>query len=382
MIFKDLFLLDPDITFLNHGSFGATPKPVFADYQEWQRRLESQPVHFLTKILPDLLHEARSLLGMYLNAAAEELVFIPNATYGVNAIARSLDLQPGDEVLATNHEYGACDRVWQFVCQKTGALYRRQPVSFPSGTQSDIVEQIWSGVNERTRLIFTSHITSPTALTIPTAEICARARHAGILTLVDGAHAPGQIPVNLGAIGADFYSGNCHKWMLAPKGAGFLYASPGVQHLVQPLVVSWGWQAEESFTTGSQFVDYFQWRGTDDPAACLAVPAAIRFMEQHNWEDVRRQCCSLLGQSLERIGELTGLPGLYPASDGCFHQMGAAELPYQPDLRVFKQRLYDEYWVEVPCVEWEGRNFLRISVQAYNDQSDIDRLIQALMSLL
>ncbi len=211
MSLKHLFLLNPDITFLNHGSFGACPRPVFEDYQAWQRRLELQPVQFLINSLPDLLHEARSQLGKYLNAAADELVFLPNATYGVNVIARSLELQPGDEVLATNHEYGACDRTWQFVCQKNGVVYRRQPVHLPAASPSEIVEQVWMGVNERTRLIFISHISSPTALSIPVAELCARARQAGILTLVDGAHAPGQIAVDLGAIGADYYTGNCHK---------------------------------------------------------------------------------------------------------------------------------------------------------------------------
>ena len=218
-------------------------------------------------------------------------------------------------------------------------------------------------MNDRTRLLFISHITSPTALTIPAAELCALAREAGILTLVDGAHAPGQIPVDLGAIGADFYTGNCHKWMLAPKGAGFLYARPEVQHLVEPLVVSWGWQAEETFTTGSQFVDYFQWRGTDDPAACLTVPAAIQFMQENGWESVHQQCRSLLSQALVRVSELTSLPGLYPAGGGFIHQMGATELPRQPDLKAFKVRLYDEYQVEVPFVEMGGRHFLRISVQ-------------------
>ncbi len=382
MTIKELFLLDPDITFLNHGSFGACPRPVFEVYQDWQRRLEYQPVQFLTKSLPELLHEARSSLGRYLNAPADELVFIPNATYGVNVIARSLDLQPGDEILASNHEYGACDRTWQYICQKTGGVYRRQAVDLPATSQSDIVEQIWSGVTDRTRLLFISHITSPTALTIPAAELCALAREAGILTLVDGAHAPGQIPVDLGTIGADFYTGNCHKWMLAPKGAGFLYARPEVQHLVEPLVVSWGWQAEETFTTGSQFVDYFQWRGTDDPAACLTVPAAIQFMQENGWESVHQQCRSLLSQALVRVSELTSLPGLYPAGGGSIHQMGATELPRHPDLKAFKVRLYDEYQVEVPFVEWEGRHFLRISVQAYNDEGDIDRLIQALGALL
>jgi isopenicillin-N epimerase len=379
---KDLFLLDPSITFLNHGSFGACPRPVFEVYQDWQRRLEYQPVQFLGSDFSDHMLAARQVLGIYLNAPAVDLSFIPNATYGVNVIARSLDLHPGDEVLSTNHEYGACDRTWQFICRKTGAVYKRLPIALPPGSQREMVEQIWLGVTGRTRLVTLSHITSPTALTLPVAQVCARARQAGILTLVDGAHAPGQIPLDLQAIGADFYTGNCHKWMLAPKGAGFLHARPESQRLVEPLVVSWGWRAEESFTTGSQFIDYLQWRGTDDPAACLAVPAAIQFMRDHEWDRVRRVCRDLLSLALEQVSSLTGLPPVYPPAEGYYHQMGVAELPFQPDLRTFKKRLYDQHRLEVPCVEWEDRQFIRISIQAYNDLSDIEALLLGLKALI
>lgn len=377
---KPLFLLDPDVVFLNHGSFGACPVPVFEAYQAWQRRLERQPVQFLGVEFNDHMKAARTVLATYLKASAEDLVYIPNATFAVNAVARSLNLKPGDEILATDHEYGACDKAWEFICSKSGASYKRQPVSIPA-TPEEMLAQIWSGVTERTRLIFTSHITSPTAQDMPVAELCALARQAGILTLIDGAHAPGQIPLNLEALGADFYTGNCHKWMLSPKGAGFLYARKDAQPILEPLVVSWGWQSDEHFTTGSTFVDCFQWRGTDDPSACLAVPAAIDFMREHNWESVQGKCHTLLSQALERITALTGFPQVY-LEDAGIHQMGVVQLPQQQNLRAFKQRLYDEHRIEIPCIEWGGRHWLRISVQGYNSQENIDCLVIALDRLL
>ena len=379
---KDLFLLDPSVVFLNHGSFGACPKPVLAAYQEWQCRLERQPVEFLGRELAGHLLSARQALGSYLGAPAENLVFIPNATYGVNAVARSLDLKPGDEIITTDHEYGACDKTWQYLCARQGAAYKRQPIPLPAPSKDEILEQIWAGVSERTRLIFCSHITSPTALTLPVADLCQRARREGILTLVDGAHAPGHIDLDLQSIQADFYTGNCHKWMLAPKGSAFLYARGERQSLLEPLVVSWGWQAAADFTAGSRFVDLYQWRGTDDPSACLAVPAAIQFMAGHRWEEVRANCRMLLAQAIERLAAATGLPPVYPEPASSFAQMAVVEIPFQMDLKGLKERLYAKYRVEVPLLEWNGRHFARISVQGYNSASDLDRLTVALTALL
>jgi isopenicillin-N epimerase len=207
---KDLFLLQPEMVFLNHGSFGACPAPVFAVYQEWQRALEAQPVEFLGRQGTALLATARAALAAYVGAEADDLVFVPNATTGVNIVARSLRLAPGDEVLATNLEYGAVDRTWQFLCRRAGASYVRQPIPLPVETAAEVIEALWQGVTPRTRVICVSHITSITALILPVAEICRRARQAGILTVIDGAHAPGQIPLDLAAIDADFYTGNCH----------------------------------------------------------------------------------------------------------------------------------------------------------------------------
>ncbi len=234
----------------------------------------------------------------------------------------------------------------------------------------------------RTRLVFTSHITSPTALTLPVQALCQRARDAEILSFIDGAHAPGHIPVDLAAIGADFYTGNCHKWMMAPKGSAFLYAHPDVQDLVEPLVVSWGWKPEQSFSTGSPFIDVLQWLGTHDPSAALAVPAAIRFMKEHGWPDVSQGCHAMLESAMARCVELTGLEPLYPSGAGYFHQMGSVSLPPIPDLPAFKEKLFEKYRIEVPCFDWNGKPLLRISMQAYNTPDDVDCLLDALGEML
>ncbi|WP_062193966.1 aminotransferase class V-fold PLP-dependent enzyme [Anaerolinea thermolimosa] len=375
---RTLFLLDPHIHFLNHGSFGACPRPVFEDYQSWQRELERQPVLFLGRNYPALDRQVREVLAEALHTRADNLALVPNATHGVNILAHSLHLAPGDEVLATDHEYGACEATWEFYCQRMGAKYVRQPLRLPVASKDELLDQFWEGVTPRTRVIFLSHITSPTALTLPVKEICARARQQGVLTIVDGAHAPGQIDLDLEAIGADFYTGNCHKWMLSPKGAGFLYARPEMQRLIEPLVVSWGYRNR----TGSPLVDYLQWTGTHDPAAALAVPAAIRFMEEYRWGEVRKTCHDRLRWTVEHLCALVGKSPLYPLDSDLYYQMAIAPLPETTDLQVLKDRLYDEFQVEVPFIEWNGNKFVRVSVQGYNTREDVEALCRGLEELL
>src|SRR4051812_18396704 len=231
------FLIDDGVVFLNHGSFGACPEPVFAEYQDWQRQLEREPVDFLARRLPALLEDVREQLGAFVGADPEELALLPNATAGVNVVARSLELRPGDEVLSTDHEYGAMRFVWQDACARAGAAWVERPVAAPA---RDIVEEVWSGVTPRTRVLFVSHITSPTAIRFPVEELCRRAREAGILSVVDGAHGPGQLDLDLEELGADVYAGNCHKWLCAPKASGFLWARPELRDLLRPHATSWG----------------------------------------------------------------------------------------------------------------------------------------------
>lgn len=295
---KDLFLLDPEVVFLNHGSFGACPRRVFEAYQRYQLDLERRPVEFLGRRFPELIDAARGRLAAYLRADPDGLVFVPNATAGVNVVARSLPLGPGDEVLATDREYGAVDMVWRFVCERAGARYVRTTPA-----------QLWDAVTARTRVIAVSHVSSWTAEIMPVEEICRRAREVGILTLVDGAHGPGQLPVDLDALGADAYAGNCHKWLGAPKGAGFLWAAPGLRDLLEPLIVSWGWERETAFAARHR------WHGTLDPAAWLAVPDAIDFQAEHDWDQVRSRCHGLAAQARSAVAELAGIeppPGPSP----------------------------------------------------------------------
>ena len=365
------YLLDPDIVFLNHGSFGAVPRPVFESYQRWQRELESNPVNFLGRRAPDLLAEARERLGAFINASGGDLAFVPNVTYGLNIVARSLHLEQGDEILSTAHEYGAIDRTWRFNCEKLGARLVNQPIAVPVADPADVASQIWAGVTERTKVISLSHITSPTALILPVAEICRRAREAGILTVVDGAHAPGQLDLDVQAIGADFYSGNCHKWLSSARGAGFLYARPDRQQLLEPLVVSHGWQSHNPGP--SPFLDYFTWVGTIDPAAYLSVPAAIDFLQQNDWPAVRLACHQLLKESEERILALSGLPPISPES--MWVQMRLVLLPGEVESY---QRLWEERRIVVPIGQHGGQPGIRISVQAYNSPAHLDKLLEAI----
>ena len=376
---RALFLLDPEVAFLNHGSFGACPAPVFAAYQNWQRELERQPVEFLGRRAAPLLAEARAQLAAYVGAAANDVVFFPNPTTAINMVVRSLQLQRGDEILTTDHEYGALDRTWRFSCAQNGAHYINRPVALPVGSHAACVDDFFAGVTARTRVIFISHISSPTALVFPVAEICRRARERGIISIVDGAHAPGHVALNLEQLGADIYTGACHKWMCAPKGAAFLYARPAMQAQLDPLVVSWGYAAEQPGV--SQYIDYHEWQGTRDLAAFLTVPDAIRFQEAHNWASVSAECRKSAHKTLAQINALTGLAPLCADNGQWLGQMVAARLP-AVDIKRLQARLYARHKVEVPLVAWNGQALIRVSVQAYNTAGDTERLLQALRTEL
>jgi isopenicillin-N epimerase len=376
---KNQFLLDPNICFLNHGSFGATPLPVFQKYQEWQRLLENQPVEFLGRNAAELLHSARLKLSKFLNTDPDNIVYITNATYGMNIVARSLRLQEGDEVLSTNHEYGAVDRVWKFLASKQDFKYINYSVNLPVDDTSTFVESFWKGVTKRTRGISLNHITSPTALILPVQEVCRRARSSGITTIIDGAHAPGQIDLDITTLQTDFYTGNLHKWLCAPKGSAFLYAAPSCQNLIEPLVVSWGWQSDNPGP--SKYVDYLEWNGTRDISSFLSVPEAIRFFQRHIQGEPQNQCYKLVKETSKRIAEITGIP---PLSNGSYWtaQMGASFLPEKIDGNWLQKELYDKYRIEIPVIHWNDRWLIRYSYQTYNDEHDMEHLISVLTSLL
>ena len=376
---KDLFLLEPGVVFLNHGSFGACPRSVFDEYQRIQLELERQPVRFLGREFRDRMAGARTELAAYFGAEVDDLVYVANATTGLNIVAKSLNFQPGDEVLGTDHEYGALDRTWSFVCRQARARYVKATVSVPIASTDEVVEQIWSRVTARTRVLFLSHITSPTAVILPIEPLIAKARDAGILTIIDGAHAPGQIPLNLSNIGADVYAGNCHKWMLAPKGAGFLHVRREVQELIDPLVVSWGWESERP--SASEFVDHHEWQGTRDISAFLTVPVAIRFMEEHDWETVGNRCQQLLRKFTPKILAATGKAVLAPNSSQWLAQMISFVIPTD-QWESFQRQLYDEHQIEAPTIRWNDRSLLRISVNAYNTAQELKGLAEAIAACL
>jgi isopenicillin-N epimerase len=360
------------VTFLNHGSFGAVPITVFERYQEWQLELERQPVLFLARRLDELLGEARAALGAYVGADADDLVFVPNASTGVNIAAWPLGLGPGDEVLSTDLEYGALDLAWEHVCGDFGARYVRTPIRLPVTSADEVADTIWAGVGPRTKVLFISHYTSQTAFTLPVAELCRRARERGIRTVVDGAHVPGHLPLDLASLDADYYSANCHKWLCAPKGAGFLYVRRELQRDVHPLTISWGYKGDDP-----AFVTRHEKQGTRDPSAYLTVPTAIEWQRERDWDVVRERCHELARRARNELG----LEGVTPDSKDFFRQMVTLRVPKDapPDL---KERLYDEHRIEIPVFERRDDRFIRPSFQGYNDAADLERLRDALAALL
>ena len=383
---RDAFLLDDDLVFLNHGSYGACPREVFDIYQHWQRELERNPVEFLGRRSAALLAQARDGLAAYLGACGEDLVFVPNATTGVNIVARSLPLQPGDEVLGTDHEYGACEAAWRVACEQRGAHYRPLPIALPYDAER-AAQQVLDAITPQTKVLFLSHITSVTALVLPVARLCAEARKRGVLTVLDGAHAPGQLRLDLTALAADFYTGNCHKWLCAPKGAGFLHVRPEHQAQVEATVVSWGYVANlaghtgfDAYTGRTPLERKLQWQGTRDIAAYLAVPAAIEFQHRHDWPGWGARCHELACQTRRRVLQRNGMAPM--SGDDAHAQMVLIPVRCAPeDADALRRRLFDAYRIEIPVTRHGDRVFVRLSVQAYNTPAEMDALVQALAEI-
>lgn len=380
------FLIREDVVFLNHGSFGACPRPVFEAYQHLQLELEGQPVEFLGRRLTDLMRQPRIALAAELGTTEANIVGLTNATAGLNIVAQSLDLKPGDQILTTDHEYSALEKTWAYVCRKTGAEIVVVKVPLPLLTEDQFTDTIVAGMTERTKVLFLSHITSPTALLFPIERAIAEARKRGIWSVIDGAHTPGHIPLSLDALDADFYAGNCHKWMMAPKGSAFLHARPEVQHLLNPLVISHGWtaQSKDPGAVGpfgnSPFIDEIEVQGTRDPSGWLTVPKALEYRRENDWVSVQAHCQSLAQDTARRLGEITGLAPL-SAPEFCAPQMVAMPIP-ECDTDQLKIDLIDKYNIEIPVFKWQDRCIARVSVQGYNSKPQMDLLIEALTDLL
>lgn len=376
---KSLFLLRPDITFLNFGSFGASPRPVFEKYQWWQLQLEYEPVQHIATRGPVLMRESRQALGNYVGADADDVVFTRNPTQAFNTVIKNLNLQAGDEILTTDLEYGAMDRTWNYYAKTRGWVYRQQPIPLPVASEEEFLEAFWKGYSPRTKAIFISEITSSTALIFPVHKICRRAKELGLITIVDGAHSPGHIPIDLRTLEADFYTGACHKWMMAPKGCSFLFARREMQSMLDPLIVSWGY--ESAMPSHSQFIDYHEFNGTSDFSAYLTLPECIAFMEKHNWNEVSRNCRELTHRNIPRFAALLGTQPLAQLNSGMFGQMASLEIKTSNPFQL-KKKLYDEFKIEIPVMPHNDKVYIRYSIQAFNTQADLDHLYGALETLI
>jgi isopenicillin-N epimerase len=382
------FLLDPDVVFLNHGSFGACPRPVFEDYQRWQLKLERQPVAFLDsrRNLAVNLGAARQALASEMGTTPDNIAQVSNATTGLNVVIQSLPLKAGDEILTTNHEYNALEKTWAYVARRSGVKIVAVTVPLPLNSAEAFHDTLVAGMTDKTKVVFLSHITSPTALLFPIESVVAEARRRGIISVIDGAHTPGHVPLALDALGADFYAGNCHKWLMSPKGSGFVYARPERQAMVDPLVISHGWTADnkEPGVRGpfgnAAFVDEIEMQGTRDPSPWLAVPAAIAFRREHDWWKVSAECQRLAQETAARVREFTGLPAL-SAPEFSAPQMVAMPIP-PCDPAAVKTGLMEQYGIEIPVFEWQGHHIVRLSCQGYNTKDQMDVLVDALGELL
>jgi isopenicillin-N epimerase len=389
--YSAIWTLDPAVTFLNHGSFGACPAPVLAAQAEWRARLERQPVRFMARELEGLLDEARAVLAAFVGAIPGDLAFVPNATSGVNAVLRSLVFAPGDELLTTDHAYNACKNALHFVAERSGAVVVVAKVPFPLDGPATVVESVLARVTPRTRLALLDHVTSPTGLVWPIAELVQALAERGVETLVDGAHAVGMLPLDVSAIGAAYYTGNCHKWLCAPKTAGFLHVRRDLQALVRPLAISHGARLKRA--DRSRFLLEFDWTGTVDPTPYLSVPEAIRVLGSlmpGGWPALRarnrelalagrRLLCESLGVPEPAPESMIGSLAAVPIADGTPEPPTAASYidPLQDALR-------EQAGIEVPVVPWPAapRRLIRISAAAYNMSADYERLAVALPTLL
>ena len=377
-LLKEAFLLDPQITYFNHGALGLCPIEVWEKGHEWEKRIESNPAHFFDRELAGEYRNVCDCLGAFLGVPGKDLVLVENATYAVNYVLQGLSFEKGSEILITDHEYGAYHRLWQRLENQLGIQVVRQHIPLPIESSEDVFQAFWSGVSSRTKLIFFSHIASRTALCFPAARICEEARKNGILTMVDGAHAPGQIDLDLGKLGADFYTGNCHKWLFAPRPCGFLYAAPEVQGKTKPLVISWGGESPQA--GASSFRNDNVWLGTRDFTRMLSIPAAIEFFQKNDFANIREHCRTLARDAQTKIADLFSLPLLYPPAEGLYQQMVAMQLP-QKDSTEVRERLALKYGIEVSTGLWHEISVIRLSIQCYNSTDDLERLCKALYEI-
>jgi isopenicillin-N epimerase len=365
--------IDPDLAYLNHGGFGATPLAVLQAQREWRAAMERNPVGFLVRELPELLDSVRSRVAAFLGADPEGVVFVDNATTGTQTVIAQVRLAAGDEVLTTDHCYPAILAQLHRAVAAAGADLRIVPIPLPAESTASVSDAVLSGLSARTRLVVVDHVASCSGLVFPVEEIVAHCRGRGVPVLVDGAHAAGLLPVDLARLGADFWVGNMHKWVSAPKASAVLHVGPQWRDTLRPLVASHG------LDLGYQ--PAFDWTGTRDPTAILAVPAALDFFDRAGWPDVRRHNNDLARRGAELVAGRIGTS--YPHVDGLAAAMRLVPLPTtltEAEARVLETRLLAEHGVVVPVTSHGGWRWLRVSAQLYNTLEDCERLADALIS--
>ncbi len=386
-----LFPLDPETVFLNHGSFGSCPTAILEHQNELRQKLERQPVHFYQRELEPLLDQSREALGAFIGANGHDLVYIANATEGVNTVLRSLSFEPGDELLVSNHEYNACRNAIHFAADRCGASVATIDIPFPLSSENEVLESILAKVSDRTRLLLIDHVTSQTGLVLPIEKIIESMNERGIDTLVDGAHAPGMVPLNLDNLGAAYYTGNCHKWLCSPKTAGFLHVRKDKQSEIRPLTISHG--ANSPRTDRSRFQIEFGWMGTRDPSAALSVPFVIDYMGRQvtgGWAIIMDHNQQLALAARNLIQQKLGIPS--PAPDGMIGSLASIPLPDSQLKTPYQSLKYLDYWqeplvekhrIEVPVITWPNhpKRLVRISAQLYNSLPQYELLTDALKEL-
>lgn len=379
--YSHLWDIDPDTTYLNHGSFGPSPLEVRAVREEWTAKLERQPMRFFCQQMESLLEDAAEELANFLQTKPARFAFVDNATIAMNIVAASVDLNEGDEVLFTDHEYGAVRNIWQAKCRLTGAKIVTTTLPFPLNDDGTVAA-IENAVTDRTKIIIVSHVTSPTAAILPVQRICQIAKQKGVLTAIDGPHALAMLDVHLDAIGADFYCASCHKWLCAPFGSGFLWAHPKHHANIKCPIISWGGSIAGHPAT---WQDRTNWLGTRDPAPLLSIPAAINFMKQHKLKTFRDHAHQLICHARRRLLEIEGIGPFCTATEDDIVSMVAAELPqpanwkpgYHGHPDPLQIELRDKHHIETPVASWNGHRFLRVSAHLYNSVEQIDRLVEA-----
>jgi isopenicillin-N epimerase len=380
-------LLDPTVTNLNTGSFGPQPRIVFDHVTELRRRLGQEPMDFLVRQMPPLLWGARERLARFIGADPYRLIFTANVSAGINIIAACLRPAGPGEIVTTDHEYLAMHWCWERAAVRLGLDYRVIPLPARADDPSEIVGAFRAALRPETRLLFFSHVLSPTGAVLPAKEICAEAHRRGVLTVVDGAHAPGMVSLDVSDVGCDFYAGNCHKWLLAPIGSGFLYLGRGNEDRLQPLQVSWGWhydrtRPDERDEFGSTpRIRALEFEGTRDPCAWLAAPAAIEFQEELGWTAIRTRMTELVRHVRRRIGAL-GLESVTPTNPSLHGAMTAFRLPPAADTNRLRREIWEKHRIEVPIIERPGEVLVRVSTHFYNTEDEIDQLARALRELI